>query len=242
MELAGARCLVTGASSGIGRACALRLVEAGADVLALGRERGALEATGGTPIVCDLLEPDAVERAAAAAGDVDVLVNNAGIGWFGPLAELEPDTLDRLVRVNLVAPVLLTRALLPGMLERGRGHVLNVGSIVGLVGRRNEAAYASTKGGLAAFTDSLRQELDGTAFRVSLVTPAAIETSFFERRGRPYDRRFPRAVPADRVAAAIVDAIRHDRADVFIPRWMALPPRVHSLLPGLYRALAARFG
>jgi short-subunit dehydrogenase len=242
MELTGARCLVTGASSGIGRATAMRLVDAGAHVLSLGRNRPALEATGGEPIVCDLLDGEAIERTVAAVEPVDVLVNNAGIGWFGPLAALDADTLDQLVRVNLVAPVLLTRGLMPGMLERERGHIVNVGSIVGLVGGKHEAGYASTKGGLVAFTDSLRQELDGTRIRISLVTPGAIATAFFERRGEPYARRFPRTVPADRVAAAIVAAIENDRAEVFVPRWLRFPPRIHAVLPGLYRALAARFG
>src|SRR5512146_1801817 len=146
MELAGAVCLVTGASSGIGRATAQRLVAQGAEVLALGRNLNALEATGGRPIVCDLTDDDAVVRAVAAAG---------------PVAVLDEETLNRLVRVNLVAPVLLTRAFLPGMLERGRGHVVNVGSIVGLVRGKAAAGYASTKGGLVAFTERLRQELAG---------------------------------------------------------------------------------
>jgi short-subunit dehydrogenase len=242
MELAGARCLVTGASSGIGRATALRLVDAGATVLALGRNRAALAATGGEALVCDLVDREAIADAVAAAGRVDVLVNNAGIGWAGPLADLDDETLDRLVAVNLVAPVLLTRAVLPGMLERGRGHVVNVGSIVGLVGGKREAGYASTKGALVAFTESLAQELADGPLTISLVTPGAIATPFFERRGEPYTRRFPRALAADRVAGAIVAAIAHDREDVYVPRWLALPPRVHSLLPGLYRALAARFG
>jgi short-subunit dehydrogenase len=241
MELTGARCLVTGASSGIGQATSMRLAAAGAEVLALGRNRPALELVG-QPIVCDLLDRAQLDRAVTEAGPVDVLVNNAGIGWLGPLHELDPDMLERLVRVNLLAPVLLTRALLPGMLERGRGHVVNVGSIVGLVGAKGEAGYASTKGGLVAFTESLRQELGQTPVKVSLVTPGAIATAFFERRGQPYARRFPRAVAADEVARAIVEAVRGDRAVVFVPRWLALPPRIHSLLPGLSRALAARFG
>jgi short-subunit dehydrogenase len=241
MELRGARCLVTGASSGIGRATALRLAAAGAEVLALGRNRPALELVG-RPIVCDLLDRDQVDAAIAEAGEVDVLVNNAGIGWLGPLHALEPDVLDGLVRVNLLAPMLLTRAFLPGMLARGRGHVVNVGSIVGLVGGKGEAGYASTKGGLAAFTESVRQELGVSPVRVSLVTAGAIATPFFERRGQPYRRRFPRALAADRVAEAIVETLAHDRTDVYVPRWLAVPPRVHSLLPSLYRALAARFG
>jgi short-subunit dehydrogenase len=241
MELTGARCLVTGASSGIGQATAMRLATAGAEVLALGRNRPALELVG-RPIVCDLLDRDQIDASVAEAGEVDVLVNNAGIGALGPLHELDADTLELLVRVNLLAPLLLTRALLPGMLERGRGHIVNVGSIVGLVGAKREVGYASTKGGLLAFTESLRQELAGRPVTVSLVVPGAIATAFFERRGQAYTRRFPRTVTADRVAEAILDAIRTDRSEVFVPRWMALPPRIQSLLPDLYRALAARFG
>ena len=182
MRLAGARCLVTGASSGIGRATAKALQDAGATVVGLGRDPAAL---GEPSIVCDLADPEQLERAAAEAGPVDLLVANAGQGWAGAFAEIEPETVERLVRVNLLAPLQLTRALLPGMLVRGRGHVVLVGSIVGRVGARDEAAYAATKGGLAAFADSLRQELDGTPVGVTLVTPGVIATPFFERRGDP---------------------------------------------------------
>jgi len=241
VELTGAVCLVTGASSGIGSATAAALRVAGAEVVALGRDEAAL-AEAGRPLPCDLAEPEQVVRAAAEAGPVDVLVANAGIGWAGSFAELEPAEAERLVRVNLLAPLLLTRALLPGMLERGRGHVVLVGSIVGHVGARDEAAYAATKGGLLALAESLRQELAATPVGVSHVSPGVVATAFFDRRGRPYDRSFPRPVPPERVAAAIVRAIEQDRAETFVPRWLAVAPRVRALAPGLYRALAARFG
>ncbi|HET7043449.1 MAG TPA: SDR family NAD(P)-dependent oxidoreductase [Gaiellaceae bacterium] len=241
MRLEGAVCLVTGASSGIGRATATALRAAGADVVALGRDEAALASLGGRRIVCDLADAGEVERAAVEAGAVDVLVANAGIGRAGPFAELEPETAERLLRVNLLAPLLLARALVPGMLERGRGHVVVVGSIVGHVGAREEAAYAATKGGLVAFAASLRQELAGGPVGVSLVTPGVVATPFFDRRGRPYERAFPRPLPPERVAAAIVDAVEHDRAEVFVPRWLALPARLRAVAPGLYRALAARF-
>ena len=239
MRLAGARCLVTGASSGIGRATAKALQDAGAAVVGLGRDGSALAEPS---IVCDLADPQQVERAAAEAGPVDLLVANAGQGWAGNFAEIEPETVERLVRVNLLAPLQLTRALLPGMLVRGRGHVVLVGSIVGRVGARDEAAYAATKGGLTAFAESLRQELDGTRVGVTLVTPGVIATPFFERRGAPYARSFPRPVHAGRVAKAIVDAVERDRAEVTVPRWLTIAPRLHGVAPGLYRALAGRFG
>jgi short-subunit dehydrogenase len=171
-----------------------------------------------------------------------VLVNNAGAGWYGPLVELGPDEAERLLRVDLLAPIQLARELLPGMLARGRGQVVNVGSIAGHVGVPREAAYAAAKGGLAAFSESLRQELAGTGVGVSLVSPGVVATPFFERRGAPYTRARPRPLPPDAVARAIVDAIRRDRAVVLVPRWLGLPARLHGALPGVYRALAARLG
>ena len=178
MELAGAVCLVTGASSGIGRATAQHLVAQGAEVLALGRNANALEATGGRPIVCDLTDDDAVARAVASAGAVDVLVNNAGIGSAGPLAELDEETLNRLVRVNLVAPVLLTRAFLPGMLERGRGHVVNVGSVAGSYPYPGGNVYGATKAFVHQFSLNLRADLVGSGVRVTCIEPGMADTEF----------------------------------------------------------------
>jgi short-subunit dehydrogenase len=250
VELRDAVCLVTGASSGIGRATALELARAGARVVLLGRDRARLERAaaevGGRALVADLARAAEAARAAAAAaepfGPVDVLVNNAGIGLAGPFAAAGPRRLEELVAVNLLAPLLLTRALLPGMLERGRGHVVNVASVAGHVGVRGEAAYAATKGGLVVFTESLQQELAGTPVGVSLVSPGAIATPFFERRGSPYGRSRPRPLPPERVAEAIAGAIARERASVFVPRWLSGPARLHGALPGLYRRLAERLG
>src|SRR5262249_32916051 len=123
----------------------------------------------------------------------------------------------------------------------GQGHVVNVGSIVGSVGRPREAVYAATKAALAIFTESLREELRGTGVHASLVTPAAGETSFFASRGMPYGRRAPAPGPPERIAAAIVDAIRRNRAEVIVPRWLGVAVRVHGAAPGAFRVLARRF-
>ena len=246
MRLAGRTALVTGASSGIGRATALALAGKGARVKATGRDEPALQRladeTGADHLVADLAVRAGVERVAGWAGEVDVLVNNAGFGWAGPFPGISPDEIDALVRVNLLAPLLLTNLLLPGMQERGSGNVVNVASIAGHVGVRHEAAYAATKAGLIAFSESLRYELSGSGVTVTLVSPGAIDTAFFEREGRPYDRSFPRMIKPEAVAAGIVRAIERDRADVFVPRWMAFPARLRGAMPGLYRRLAARFG
>jgi short-subunit dehydrogenase len=210
--------------------------------VALGRDEAALEGVGQRAIVCDLSEPGAWRQAVEDAGVVDLLVNNAGVGWAGPLTQMAPDEIDRLVVVNLVAPIQLTRALLPRMLQRGRGHVVNVGSIVAHTGREDEAVYAATKGGLAAFSESLRQELAGTPVRVSLVTPGVVDTQFFERRGRAYDRSWPRPLPPERVADAVVHAVETGRAELFVPGWTTVPARLSGGTPGLFRRLIDRFG
>jgi short-subunit dehydrogenase len=250
MQPRGAVCLVTGASSGIGRATAHALAAAGARLILVGRDRERLEeaavATGGHPLVSDLAragEPGRVGvEAEAHFGRVDVLVNNAGLGLATPFAKAPPARIDELVAVNLLGPILLTRAVLPGMLERGAGAIVTVASVAGHVGVRDEAVYAATKAGLVVLSESLRQELAGTPVRVSLVSPGVVATPFFDRRGVPYMRRWPRPIPPERVAEAIVDAIRKGTPSVFVPGWLAFPARLRGALPGVYRMLASRWG
>lgn len=246
MELRGARCLVTGGSSGIGRAVAVELARRDARVVVLGRDRERLlevaAVTGGEVVVADLADTSGVPAAAASAGPVDVLVHCAGVGLAGPLPTVAPPAAERLLAINLLAPILLTRALLPGMLERRRGHVVCVASIAGHLGVKGEAVYAASKGGLIAFAESLHQELAGSGVGVTVVSPGVIDTPFFERRGAPYARRRPRPLPPEPLAARIAEAIASGRALVVEPRWLELPVRLHGLAPGLYRALASRFG
>ena len=144
--------------------------------------------------------------------------------------------------VNLAAPVELTRLLLPGMIKRGRGRVVFVSSIAGVTGVRGEAVYAATKAGLSTFAESLAYEVRGDGVRVSVIVPGVIDTPFFGRRGRPYGRKRPAPLPAERVAGAIVSALEHERAVVYVPRWMRVPAWIHGAAPGAFRTLAARFG
>ncbi|MEU9981778.1 SDR family NAD(P)-dependent oxidoreductase [Streptomyces sp. NPDC050856] len=244
--------LVTGASSGIGEAVAERFAAAdGWRLLLAGRDGERLAAvarrTGGRALAADLGERAGVERLAAdalaAGGRVDVLVVAAGIGWAGPFVEMPAEDVDRLVAVNLSAVVHLVRLVLPGMVRRGSGRVVLIGSIAGSVGVRNEAVYAATKGALVAFADSLRYELAGTRVRVSVVSPGAVDTPFFGRRGVPYPREHPRPVPAGRVADAVWRAaVRGRGTDSFVPGWLGAPARLRGALPGVFRALAKRFG
>jgi short-subunit dehydrogenase len=248
VRLEGRICLVTGASSGIGRATAFALASAGAHVIASDRLEAALddvvEVTGGRRLGCDLSRPGAGSRLAAEAlsrwGRVDVLVNCAGVGLYGRVDEGAAGDSELVLAVNVIAPIELTRSLLPGMVERGSGHVVNVGSVVGHVGRPYEAVYAASKAAMAVFTESLRAELRTSGVGASLVSPAAVDTRFFAARGVPYGRRWPRPVGAERIAAAIVASIRNDRAEVFVPRWLAFAVRVHGAVPRAFRVVASR--
>jgi short-subunit dehydrogenase len=250
MRLDGKVALVTGGSAGIGAAAVERLAAAGAQVVVHGRdaERSAAvaERVGGAVVLGDLIRPGAAVEVADAAiavhGRVDVLVANAGVGWSGPFVELGADDLDRLVMVDLLAPLHLVRCLLPPMIERRSGQITLVGSIAGRTGVAGEAVYAATKGALDIFAESLRLELRDTGVSVSVIVPGVVDTGFFVARGRPYDRARPRPVPAERVAQALVDGITNGRAEIWVPGWLRVAPAVRALAPGLYRRLSARFG
>jgi len=239
VRIDGVRALVTGASSGIGAATVSLLTQRGAHVLSVGRNR---EALTGESLAIDLTEPVAAEQIADWAGEVDLLICNAGQGWAGALANMELPEIDRLITLNLLAPVTLTRLLLPAMQQRKRGHVVLVSSIAGVMGVEDEAVYAAAKGGLRTFADSIRLAAAQDRVGVTVVVPGVVDTPFFERRGRPYDRKSPRPVPASQVARALVTAVERNRPEVFVPGWLRLPARLHGLAPGLVQSLQKRFG
>ena len=244
-QLAGVRALVTGASSGIGAEVAAALAQTGAAVTVAGRDADRLGAVasrvGGVPVTADLRDGAALRGLLDRCAETDVLVSNAGVGWAGAFTEMPEEQAERLLDVNLAAAVRLARGLVPGMVRRGRGHLVLVSSIAA-VGVRDEAVYSATKSGLRAFGEALRYELAGSGVAVSVVFPGVVETPFFVGRGRPYDRSRPRPVRPSRVAAAVVDAIRAERAEVYVPGWLAIAARVQGALPGFYRTLAGRFG
>jgi short-subunit dehydrogenase len=218
------------------------MARAGARLVLAGRDRRRLDAvaaeTGGRAVVGDLTTDTA--GLASDAGPVDVLVSNAGTGWAGPLAGMPAEAIERLVDVNLTVPILLTRLLVPGMVERGGGHVVFVASIAGAVSVRDEAVYSATKAGLIVFAEGLRHELREVG--VSVVLPGVVDTPFFERRGTPYARRWPRPITPERVARAVVSAVERDRAECYVPGWLRVPSRFRGAAPGVFRALSGRFG
>lgn len=237
--------LVTGASSGIGAAVAEALAGLGTRLVLVGtdveRLAGVAERTGGRSLAADLTDPDGLDRACHEAAGTDLLLACAGRGWAGELAEMPDEKIGELTALNLVAPIRLARAAVGGMRARGHGHLVFVSSIA-TVGVRDEAVYSATKAGLRALAASLRYELAGSPIGVTTVFPGVVDTPFFDRRGRRYDRRFPRPRAASAVAEATLRAVWRNRAEVFEPRWLTVPDRLNGALPGLFHVLSSRFG
>lgn len=240
--LAGLRVLVTGASSGIGAAVSMMLAFRECRVVGTGRAFSGhvpsliLERT----VVQDLLQPGApgavVDAAVSALGGLDVVISNAGVGWSGPYESMTADEIDATLDINLRVPMQLARAAAPHLLAT-RGQLVLVGSIVGLVGVPEEVAYGAAKTGLRGLADGLRAEWSPRV-AVTLVSPGVVDTPFFARRNRPYDRAWPKPVPVTSVAHAIVRAVEQRRPHVAIPAWVGWVGRLNGGWPELYRAAA----
>lgn len=197
MQLTDKIAVVTGASSGIGAQFSKDLVEKGAQVFGLARRTDRLDALTAElgsrfkGIECDVTREDAVRNAFDQIGDrIDILINNAGLGKFGPADEMSLETWQQLLDVNLTGVFLCTRATIPVMRAQNEahgfgGHILNVASVAGLIGNPNVGAYNVTKYGLRGYSESLFKELRNDGIKVTCIFPGSIETEFFEQAGVP---------------------------------------------------------
>jgi NAD(P)-dependent dehydrogenase (short-subunit alcohol dehydrogenase family) len=233
-SIAGRTALVTGASSGIGAAVARDLARRGATVGICARREDRLrevlaECQAASPDcrmwVTDLSDLGQVSelgrRAEAELGGVDILVNNAGMPKRRHVTTLTPDVVDDVMALNYLSPVRLTLALLPQMLERGEGRVVNISSVAARLGPPGEAAYAASKAALTAWSESMAVDLWDTGVRLHVVNPGIIDTELF---GLPDNDPLVAdidALPPQAVADAIAEQLDADIFEIYVPDWFS---------------------
>lgn len=252
--------LITGASSGIGRALALELDRRGASLVLAARRREALEAvraTCGQPqrhhvLVLDIEDaaslPARAAEAEALAGPIDVLVNNAGLSLRGWIRETDIAVDRRIMEVNYFGAIGLTKALLPGMLARRRGHIVVVSSIVGHISTPMRSAYAASKHALHGWFDALRAEVYDQGVKVTLALPGYVNTDISLNALRPdgsvhgrMDRNQAGGMPAEDCARRLADAVERGRAEVVISRpYERFGRWLGRHFPALFRILVRR--
>ncbi|MGO8870654.1 MAG: SDR family NAD(P)-dependent oxidoreductase [Acidimicrobiales bacterium] len=245
MKLEGAVALVTGASHGIGWATASSLHEHGTAVGLVARSVDELQEASralgprSAVAIADVTDKAQVDRAFAELedqlGPPDILVNNAGIGAYASMLEEDPAVYERLMRVNYLGTVHAILAVLPGMASRRRGHFVNIASVAGRLGAPFEAAYSASKFAVVGLSESLAAEVQMLGIRVSLINPGPVKTRFAETRGVPFQRRVPRPVEPERIAAAVIEAIERDRFEQTIPKWLRSGSIARAIAPDLYR-------
>jgi uncharacterized protein len=214
----GARVLVTGATGGLGQAIARELGGRGAKLVLTGRNDAVLmplaASLGAEALVVDLAERAQVERMLGECGEVDVLVANAALPGSGRLETYTPSQVDRALDVNLRVPILMAHALAPGMVERGRGQLVFIGSLSGKSANGGGSLYSATKFGVRGFALALRHDLAGHGVGVTAVNPGFIrDAGMFHESGAKLPPGVGTKAPAD-VARAVVRAIEEDPAEI----------------------------
>jgi short-subunit dehydrogenase len=252
MDLTGKNVIVTGASSGIGRATALEMARRGAHLVLAARRTELLEQVAAEcrafgvrafVVPTDVTKPEDCAQLASAAGAVDVLVNNAGFAIFDAVADAKPDELRAMMETNYFGTVNCTQAVLPAMLQRGSGTIVNVSSITGIMGFARMSGYCATKFAVIGFTEALRDEVMDRGVRVALVCPGTTETEFFvtaEREKMPGASRLMPGVTPDRVARAICNAAEDGRYRRILPLLGTFYMRLKELSPRLAHLLMRR--
>ena len=247
VNLKGARVLLTGATGGIGHAIARALHARGAELILTGRRTDVLEELaaeiGGTTIACDLSDPAALTKLMEQAGDVDVLVANAALPGVGAMVDYTEEGIDRDLDVNLRAPIVLSRWATKQMLARGTGHIVLIGSISGRATSPLSSMYNATKFGLRGFALAHRDDLHGTGVGISVVEPGFVsDAGMFADSGMPLPKGV-KAVPPEKVAAAVVRAIDKDLGEVMVaPMSLKVLSAVALVAPGLASAIGRKAG
>ncbi len=249
MALASGNVLLTGATGGIGHAIARAFARRGASLTITGRRAEVLEALaneiGARSLQCDLASREDVERLLGSVGDIalDVVVANAALPASGVLTDLSQKQIDRMLEVNLRAPIALARALAPAMIERGRGHMVFISSLSGRAANPASSIYSATKFGLRGFALSLREDLRPYGVGVSVVLPGFIrDAGMFAEAGVKLPPGVGTRTP-EQVGAAVISAIERNRAEVDVaPVGLSLGSRFAGAAPEVAAAAQRLLG
>ncbi|XEC93435.1 SDR family NAD(P)-dependent oxidoreductase [Paenibacillus tarimensis] len=242
----GKKVLITGATSGIGRLTAQKLIDCGAVPIVTGRNETKLKAvteslTGRhASFVLDVTDDgqvtDAIAKIEAEVGAVDVLLNNAGFGKFESILEAPVSHYSEMMDTNYLGIVRCTKAVLPYFMKRGAGHIVNIASMAGKIGTPKSTGYTATKHAVLGFTNALRLELAGTGITVSAVNPGPIDTPFFDLadpEGTYANNVRWFIMPPERVAKTIIRVIERRTPEVDLPRRAAAGIKLYQLFPRL---------
>jgi short-subunit dehydrogenase len=247
VNVAGTTVLLTGATGGLGHAIARRLAAAGAHVVLSGRRGDVLvklaSEIGGEVAPADLTDPQAVRELAAAHGDADILVSNAGLSAAGVIDSWTEDQIDRALDVNLRSAIMLARLLAPHMVERHRGHLVFMSSLAGKTPTAGTSLYNATKFGLRGFAGALRAELHGSGVGVSAIFPGFIrDAGMFHEAGVKLPFGVGTKSP-EQVASATLRAIERDKAEVVVaPVGLRVGSALGGLVPDIAAAVTRRTG
>lgn len=247
MKIQGRRVLLTGATGGIGGAIARELAQRGAELVLTGRKPQALaglaQELGARVIAADLARPEEIERLLGEAGEIDILVANAGLPAMAPLTKFSTRRVGELLDVNLRAPILLARGLMDGMRARGGGHLLFISSLAGLVASPLSGLYSASKYGLRGFAQCMRLDLHDAGVGVSCVFPGIIrDAGMFVDSGGKAPRGIGTNTTED-VARAVVRAIERNLAELMVaPAGLKLWSRFAAIAPTLAGSVQLKAG
>jgi uncharacterized protein len=246
--------LITGASDGIGKRLAIDLSVRGAVIIAIGRSPARLEAVlaeirraspRSISIRCDVgSRAEVHQMISEALGQfpaIDIVINNAGIGMRKPFVETPLETIEELMRTNYLGMVYCTHEVLPSMLARGSGHIVNISSVAGHIGTLNMAGYCASKFAINGFSESLYHELKPRGIAVSLVCPGPVKTAF----NRSFAQTSPKSprrliISPESVSQTVLTIIEKRSFETITPRSFAFICGVKRFMPGLFRAVSSR--
>jgi uncharacterized protein len=246
--------LITGASDGIGKRLALDLAARGAVVIGCGRSAERLAAVSAelqrtsprsTTIRCDVGSRDDVRAMVVNVlgqyDAVDILINNAGIGMRQPFVQTSLDTIEDLMRTNYLGAVYCTHEVVPSMIAKGHGHIINISSVAGHIGTLHMAGYCASKFALNGFSESLYHELKPLGIDVSIVCPGPVKTGF----NRTFAQTSPKSpasmtISPESVSQTVIKVLETKRFQVIMPRSLALMCAFKRFIPGLFRAISYR--